>query len=79
MAKRIIDYPEATEIAVDDYLVVGSAILGTRKLLASKIGGGGDVTLIEKEFTENGIYLPSSYNADGFSKVTVATDSIEPG
>lgn len=74
MAKRIIDYPETTEIAVDDYLVVGSGILGTRKLLASKIGGGGgggDVTLIEKVFTENGIYLPSSYNADGFSKVTV--------
>ena len=78
MAQRIIDYPEATSIAVDDYLVVGSEILGTRKLLASKIGGG-DVTLIEKEFTENGIYLPSSYNADGFSKVTVATDSIEAG
>lgn len=35
--------------------------------------------LIEKEFTENGIYLPSSYNADGFSKVTIATDSIETG
>ena len=41
MAKRIIDYPEATDIAVDDYLVVGSDTLGTRKLLASKLGSGG--------------------------------------
>ena len=41
MAKRIIDYPEATDIAVDDYVVLGSDTLGTRKLLASKIGGGG--------------------------------------
>lgn len=35
--------------------------------------------LIEKEFTENGIYLPSSYNADGFSKVTVAAGNVETG
>lgn len=53
MARRIIDYPEATSIAVDDYAVVGSATLGTRKLLASLLGGGGGndlVTISETDY-----------------------------
>lgn len=37
----------------------------------AKGGGGGDVTLITKTITENGTYVASSDNADGYSSVTV--------
>lgn len=40
---RIIDFPEATAPAADDYLLMDSETNGTQKLLVSKIGGGGSV------------------------------------
>lgn len=39
--QRIIDFPEATTPAADDYLLMDSETNGTKKLLVSKIGGGG--------------------------------------
>jgi hypothetical protein len=38
---RIIDFPEATAPAADDYLLMDSETNGTQKILVSKIGGGG--------------------------------------
>ena len=38
---RIIDFPEATAPAADDYLLMDSEANGTQKILVSKIGGGG--------------------------------------
>ena len=38
--KRIIQYNEETTPALDDYLIMDSPTAGTRKILASNIGGG---------------------------------------
>lgn len=38
--ERIIDYPEATEIANDDYVLFDSLTNGTKKFLAKNLGGG---------------------------------------
>lgn len=39
--KRIIQYNEELTPALDDYLIMDSPTAGTRKILASNIGGGG--------------------------------------
>lgn len=39
--KRIIQYNEELTPALDDYLLLDSPTAGTRKILASNIGGGG--------------------------------------
>ena len=41
--KRIIDYPEATELANDDYVLIDHATNGSQKFLAKNLGGGGAV------------------------------------
>ena len=46
------------------------------KKYANSMSVGG--TLIEKTVTENGIYLPSSDNADGYSKVIVNCETGKP-
>lgn len=39
--KRIIQFPEAQSAEVDDYLLIDHASEGTRRILASAVGGGG--------------------------------------
>ena len=54
--------------------VLSSSLYGSYTIKLEKIlsdGGGSEPTLIAKTITENGTYLASSDNADGFSSVTV--------
>jgi hypothetical protein len=68
---RIIDFPEATAPAADDYLLMDSEANGTQKILVSKIGGGGGGIIVTKTITANGTYSASSDNADGYDPVIV--------
>ena len=47
--KRITDYPEATEIANDDYVWIDNGTdFGSRKFLAKNLGGGGSAVEYER-------------------------------
>lgn len=50
--QRIIDFPETTEVADDDYILMDSETDGTKKILVSSIGGGGGSSLTKVEITE---------------------------
>ena len=41
MGERIIDYPEAETLANDDYVLLDGITNGSKKILASELGGGG--------------------------------------
>ena len=45
MGRRIDNYPITTTITGGDYVLIDSQALGTRRILASDIGGGGDTPI----------------------------------
>ena len=54
-------------------LYFGQTKIGGVKMIVSGTG-----TMVSKTITENGTYLPSSDNADGYSSVTVSVDGGTP-
>lgn len=50
--KRIIQYNEETTPALDDYLIMDSPTAGTRKILASNVGGGGNANVVELTYAQ---------------------------
>lgn len=68
-SKKIWQYPEATSITNDDYILMDSNTeTGSQCLKANKIGA----VHITKTVTERKVYKASDDNANGFSEVTVA-------
>ena len=64
---RIYQYPVVTEIGNDDYLALGSAMNGSRAILASDLAP----VIGSKTITERGTYKASDDNMDGYGQVTV--------
>lgn len=64
---RIYQYPVVTEISNDDYLALGSAVNGSRSILASDLAP----VIGNKTITERGTYKASDDNMDGYGQVTV--------
>lgn len=63
---------------MNEQVITGT--IRTSKLSSTVYGGFApysDVTLIQKTITANGVYLPSSDNADGYSAVTVNVQSSD--
>jgi len=58
-----------------NYNIVNNSFMGYNDISVNVEGSGSDVTLIEKSVIENGEYLASADNADGYSKVTVSVSS----
>lgn len=86
MGERIIDYPEALTIANDDYVLLDGITGGSKKILASELGGGGGGNVPELQvmfnsgqtgeetytITENGKYLiVVSYSYNGSGSITL--------
>lgn len=86
MGERIIDYPEALTIANDDYVLLDGLTNGSKKILASELGGGGGGNVPEIQYifnsaqtgeetftiTENGKYLiVVSYSYNGSGSITL--------
>ena len=67
MNKRIIDFPEVTELQEGDVMLIDRA--GAES--AKSIPVASAVALTEKTISENGVYRASSDDAAGYSKVTV--------
>ena len=62
MGRRIDNYPIATQVTGGDYVLIDSQQLGTRKILATDLGGGGGqitgitIDVIGKAYDVNTIY-----------------------
>lgn len=67
---RILSLGEASGISENDYVLVDSPTLGSRRYKAKNFIGG-DPVLITKNITANGTYDASADNADGYSDVIV--------
>lgn len=67
MGKRIFQYPEVTELAEDDYIMIDSEADDTRCILASKIAP----SLMSKTVTERKVYSASEDGVKGYSSVNV--------
>ena len=67
MGKRIFQYPEVTELAEDDYIMIDSETDDTRCILASKIAP----TVMSKTVTERKVYSASEDGVKGYSSVSV--------
>lgn len=67
MGKRIFQYPEVTELAEDDYIMIDSEADDTRCILASKIAP----SLMSKTVTERKVYTASEDGVKGYSSVNV--------
>ena len=67
---RILTLGDASGISNNDYVLVDSPTLGSRKYKAKNFIGG-DPVLITKNITANGTYSAEDDNADGYSDVIV--------
>lgn len=67
MGKRIWQYPEATSISENDYLLLDNQTDGSKSIKANLVGS----ILIDKTVTERKTYTAADDNVDGYKKVIV--------
>ena len=67
---RFVDTSDA-DAAAQNIAQGKTAYVNGQKIVGTATGGS---TLVEKTVTENGVYLASAEQADGYSKVTVAVE-----
>lgn len=72
---RIIDFPEATAPASDDYLLMDSETNGTKKILVSSIGGGGGSSLTKVEITETNYQNLTEQEKEDATKIYFITNT----